>query len=208
VSAANSPPRASRVLACPECDALLHVPYSVIATFRCPRCGAIVVHRVAGGLDRALACYVAAAVCFVLANLFPIVQIEAGGITMRATLAGAAWTLGAEHMALIGLVVAATTILIPALELVCTTAMLWLAEWPRAPDTLRLLFRFSQRLRPWNMVEIFMLGTLVSIVKLEGLASVIPGIGLWSIAAFMLLHAAATHAFDARVFWNEVKVPT
>jgi paraquat-inducible protein A len=199
-------PRVNRVLACPECDALLHVPQGVVASFHCPRCGCAVVRRVDGSLDRALAFYLASALFFLLANLFPIIRIEAGGITLEATLVGAAWALGAERMPLIGAVVAATTILIPALELICTTSMLTLAEWPHAPRVLRFLFRISQRLRPWNMVEIFMLGTLVSIVKLEGLASVIPGMGLWSMAAFMLTHAAASHVFDARVFWNEVKV--
>ena len=197
---------AHRVLACPECDALLHAPHEVIATFHCPRCGCTVVRRVAGSPDRSLALYLAAAVFFVLANLFPIIRIEVGGIALQATLAGAAWALSAERVPLIGVVVAATTILIPALELICTTSMLTLAEWPHAPKALRFLFRASQRLRPWNMVEIFMLGTLVSIVKLEGLASVIPGVGLWSMAAFMLAHAAASHVFDARVFWNEIKV--
>jgi paraquat-inducible protein A len=197
---------ASRALACPECDALLHVPRGVIATFHCPRCSCTVVHRVSGSLDRSLAFYLAAALFFMLANLFPIIRIEASGITLQATLAGAAWAVSAERMPLIGVIVAATTILIPGLELLCTTSMLTLAEWPHAPTVLRFLFRVSQRLRPWNMIEIFMLGTLVSIVKLEGLASVIPGVGLWSMAAFMLTHAAASHVFDARVFWNEVKV--
>jgi paraquat-inducible protein A len=206
VQADPSQPQASRALACPECDALLHVPHTVLATFHCPRCGATVVRRVAGSPDRSLALYLAAALFFTLANLFPIIRIEASGITLQATLAGAAWALSAERVPLIGVVVAATTILIPALELICTTSMLTLAEWPHAPGALRWLFRASQRLRPWNMVEIFMLGTLVSIVKLEGLASVIPGVGLWSMAAFMLAHAAASHVFDARVFWNEVKV--
>jgi paraquat-inducible protein A len=205
VRAAASIPRAPRMLACPDCDALLHVPQEVLATFHCPRCRCAVVRRVAGGLDRALAFYLAAGLFFVLANFFPVVRIEAGGTTGEATLGGAAWALGAERMPLIGVVVAATTILIPALELVCTTSMLSLAEWPHASRALRWLFRVSQRLRPWNMVEIFMLGTLVSLAKLEGLARVIPGVGLWSIAAFMLTHAAASHVFDARVFWNEVK---
>jgi paraquat-inducible protein A len=200
------PPAATRVLACPECDALLSAPRQIAATFHCPRCHCTVIRRVSGCLDRALAFYLAAGVFFILANAFPIVRIEASGITLEATLAGAAWALGAEHMPLVGLIVAFTTILVPALELASTTAMLTLAEWPRSPAALRFLFRVSQRLRPWNMVEIFMLGTLVSIVKLEGLASVLPGAGLWCIAAFMLTHAAASHAFDARVFWNEIKV--
>ncbi|HEY0340957.1 MAG TPA: paraquat-inducible protein A [Steroidobacteraceae bacterium] len=160
-----------------------------------------------GSVERALAYYVAATIFFVTANCFPVVEIKVGGVTVPATLVGAARALWSEHMSLIALVVIATTVVIPAVELFCTTSVLILVETRHPFGTLAAFFRLRQRLRPWNMVEIFTLGALVAIVKLGSLATVVLGIGLWSLAAFMLTHAAAAHVFDPKEFWNEIKRP-
>ena len=58
-----------------------------------------------------------------------------------------------------------------------------------------------QAVRPWVMVEVFMLGVLVAFVKLNGLASVIPGPGLWAFGAVMVLAAAMASAFDHEHVW-------
>ena len=64
-----------------------------------------------------------------------------------------------------------------------------------------LVFRMLQAVRPWGMVEVFMLGVLVSLVKLAHLAGVVAGIALWSFAALMLVMAAITAVFDPRALW-------
>jgi paraquat-inducible protein A len=194
-------------LACHDCDLLLTVPRGAAASFLCPRCRCVVVRRAAGGLDRAIAFYLTSAIFFFLANLFPIVRIEAGGIEVQATLFGAAHELWREHMGLLALAVGMTTLVIPAVEIFCTTAVLVLAETRHPSGTLRLFFRIRQLLRPWSMVEIFVLGALVAIFKLGSLASVVLGAGLWCLAAFMVAHAAASHAFDPRTFWSEIRRP-
>jgi paraquat-inducible protein A len=196
-----------RSIACHDCDALLSVPRRVPATFLCPRCHCVVVRRVSGGLDGALACYLAAGVFFTIANCFPIVRIAAGGDSVQATLIGAVRALHGEHMNLIAVLVLLTTMVIPAVELFCTTSVLLLAESRHPFGPLAYFFRLRQALKPWNMVEILMLGAIVAIVKLGSLASVVLGTGLWALAAFMIAHAAATHLFDPKEFWNEIKRP-
>jgi paraquat-inducible protein A len=54
------------------------------------------------------------------------------------------------------------------------------------------------------MVEVLMLGVLVSLVKLANLAGVVPGIALWSFAALMFVMAAVTAVFDPRDLWARV----
>jgi paraquat-inducible protein A len=51
------------------------------------------------------------------------------------------------------------------------------------------------------MVEVFMLGVLVALVKLAHIASAIPGVALWSLGALMLLIAAVAASFDPRRVW-------
>jgi paraquat-inducible protein A len=205
--ATDRPTTASRPLACGDCDALLSIPTHVAASFRCPRCDCVVARRLSGGLDAALAFYISAGVFFIVANRFPIVQIEAGGITVHATLIEAALALRAEHMTLIALLVILTTVVVPGADLFCTITALIFVKSRHAFGPLADFFRIRQLLKPWNMVEIFMLGALVAIVKLGGLASVVVGYGLWSLAAFIIAHAAASHAFDPQEFWREIKKP-
>ena len=62
--------------------------------------------------------------------------------------------------------------------------------------------------KPWGMVEVFMLGVLVALVKLAHLASVVPGVALWSFGALILVFAAAAASFDAEQAWAKLGVST
>ncbi len=191
--------------ACHSCDALLRLPAVQHSTFHCPRCDAVVYRAgLAKRVDDALALGLAAAVFFLLANSFPIVAIESGGDRSFATLPGASLALYKQGMSFVAFVVAITTLFIPAIELSCTLGMLWFAKFKRS-FSLTFLFRLRKRLRPWSMIEIFMLGTLVAIVKLGSWAHVLLGVGLWSLGIFMVLHAATSHAFEAIEFWSKVQ---
>jgi paraquat-inducible protein A len=64
--------------------------------------------------------------------------------------------------------------------------------------------RTLQYVEPWGMVEVFMLGILVSLVKLTNNFKVIPGIALWSFAALTLLLAATAASFSARDVWDRL----
>ena len=55
---------------------------------------------------------------------------------------------------------------------------------------------------PWGMVEVFLLGVLVSLVKLAHLAEVLPSIGIWAYGALMLLFTALGASFDSRKLWH------
>jgi paraquat-inducible protein A len=128
--------------------------------------------------------------------------IEVGGNKAYATLVGAAAELSAQGMSFVALIVITTTVFIPAVELACSVALLTIARWHGRSSSIGLLFRLRERLGPWSMVEILVLGALVAIVKLGSLASVVLGFGMWSLGAFIVIHAAAAHAFDARSIWG------
>ena len=152
--------------------------------------------------DDALALSVAAALCFLLGNMFPVVALQATGNTTSATLLGASHALYAQDMRSVALVVLLTTIVVPAIDLCCLCALLAVVRAKRSSPFLGVLLRLRSVLRPWSMVEIFVLGALVAIVKLGDLARIVLGIGMWSLVAFMVVSAAATFAFDRTDFWS------
>jgi paraquat-inducible protein A len=201
---ADFPQWHSGMAVCRDCDALIRVSETKPAECRCPRCGCIVGRAASGRLDSALAMYIAAGVCFLMANVFPILTIEAAGNQVNVTLTGAAFALRNQELGVMSLVVLATTVAVPAIELMSAIALLLLVKVRRSTQYIGLFFRVRQSLRPWSMLEIFVLGALVAFVKLGSIANVIAGAGIWSLGAFMVSSAAASHALDQSALWSKL----
>jgi len=138
---------------------------------------------------------------FVIANVFPIFAIEIQGSHSEINLLGAVRSLWDQQMQSISLLVFLTTILIPALELIMMIYLLLPLKFRLIPAGYTHFLRTMQIVQPWGMVEVFMLGVLVSLVKLTSSFKVIPGVALWSFGCLTLLLAAASSSFSARDVW-------
>lgn len=195
----------SSLIACRECDLLqreIMLPAGGQAC--CSRCGAVLYRNKRDSLDRTLAFTVGAAVLFILANVFPVVGLEAQGNRTSTTLFGTVRTLHDQGMTSVAVLVFVTTILMPALDIGAMLYMLLPVRLGVVPKGLPAMFRLIQTVRPWGMVEVFMLGTLVSLAKLSHIASVRPGVALWSFGMLMFLVAAAAASFEAHDLWEQV----
>jgi paraquat-inducible protein A len=71
----------------------------------------------------------------------------------------------------------------------------------RRPAGFALLVRVMQSLRPWGMIEVFLLGVLVAIVKLSSMATVVPGPALWAFMALTVMLTAVL-SFNPGAFWE------
>lgn len=190
------------MMACPECDLLQRPtalkPHSLAL---CPRCRTVLYRPHDDNLDRPLAYTLSAAVLFIIANMYPIVGLELQGQSSSATLIGTVLALHDQHMTMLAVLVGFTTIVVPGLQLAAMSYVLVLLHLGHMPAHLSLTLRALQALRPWGMVEVFILGLLVSLVKLAGTADVVPGVALWSFGGLLLMIAAAVASFDARAIW-------
>jgi paraquat-inducible protein A len=190
------------VIACEGCDALYTRPDlrpGEIA--RCLRCQTELERHPGSQHDRILPLTLACLVLFAIANLFPIVAIEINGAGSRTTLLGAVATLVVEGRALVAALVLATTFLFPLVQLGALFYLLFPRPDPGPPAGFDWLVRSIQSLRPWGMIEVFLLGVLVAIVKLSSMAVVVPGPALWSYVALTLLLTAVL-SFDPRLLWD------
>ncbi|WP_077001658.1 paraquat-inducible protein A [Variovorax sp. KK3] len=167
----------------------------------CSRCGAELDRHAGDQAARVLPLTVASLILFAIANLFPIVEIELQGLHSETTLAGAVLVLGREGMSPVALLVLATTILFPLVQLCILFYLLAPMARERRPAGFDVLVRILQVLRPWGMIEVFLLGVLVAIVKLSSLAQVIAGPALWAFVGLTVLLTAVL-AFNPRTFWE------
>jgi paraquat-inducible protein A len=184
-----------KLVACPECD----LPPGAAA--RCRRCGAPLYRRSRHDADHTLAWLVAAAVCFAVANAFPLVSLEVAGQQTSATLFDAARTLHRQGWTPVAALVIGTTIVAPGLGLAAMLYLLLPLRFGRLAPGFVPLARFVQAASPWGMLEVFMLGIVVALVKLANVASVSPGIGLWAYSALMFAFIAAAASYDGRRIW-------
>jgi paraquat-inducible protein A len=199
----------AQLIACHYCDLLQReIPLKPGCAASCSRCGAVLYRNATDSIERTLAYTLAAAVLFVIANVFPIFAIEIQGSHSTINLLGAVRSLWDQQMQFISLLVFLTTILIPALELVTMIYLLLPLKFRHVPAGVSHVLRMMQVVEPWSMVEVFMLGVLVSLVKLTNSFKVIPGVALWSFGCLTLLLAAAAASFSARDVWERLEKKT
>lgn len=190
-------------IACEHCDWLhQEVKLPVGSQALCCRCGSEL-YRADKSLQALLALCLTSLILLLLANLFPIVTLEVQGQRHASSLLGAVWQLYQQGMGLVAMLVMATTLIFPALELcilsyVCL-GVVWQQHWPAA----RVLMRILSHIRPWGMIEVFMLGVLVSLVKLTHIASIVPGVALWAFGCLTLCMALIL-SFDLRQLWRNL----
>jgi len=193
---------APRLIGCHECDLLQRetdLPDG--GTACCARCGAVLYRRRPRTFDRALVYAVTAAILFVIGNSFPVLGLEMNGDTIETTLYSAGRSLYDQDSRFVAVLVWVTTIVMPGLDIAAMLYLLLPLRLGRRPPGVVPVFRLLHAVRPWGMVEVFILGVLVTLVKLAHLAHAIPGIALASLSLLMFAIAAAASSFDDHEFW-------
>ena len=195
----------SQPIACHECDLLqheIHIPSGGEA--HCCRCGAMLYRSSPGTLDNSLAFALAAAVLFIIANIYPLLGIEIEGNPNATHLFGTVLYLWNHEMRLVSALVCITTIVVPAIEIAMIIYLLLPLRSGTVPNGAPQILRILQNIKPWGMVEVFMLGILVSLVKLKDTSTIIPGVALWSFGGLTLMLAAVASSFNPRDVWTRL----
>lgn len=168
-----------QLIACHECDLLMQreaVPLGQRAL--CPRCGyELEIHR-PHMVRRALALALTALFLYVPANFLPIMNINILGQSGVDTVWGGVKGMFSSNMEGVGILVFFCSMVIPLVKLLCQLFVLLTLRFNVARTQGMALFRWYQHLREWGMLEVYLMGILVAIVKLIGMAELHVGIGL------------------------------
>lgn len=198
----------STLMACHECDTLQRVPALPPGrSARCASCGHVLLRNPKGGLDRPVALYIAALILLVLANVFPFVTMDISGREEMTTILGASVGLYKSGMGELAVVVLITSVLGPAL-LIGSSLYVLLAVRYRLPlPAVRSALAWISHLEPWGMLDVFMLGVLVSFVKLAGMATMHMGLSMYAFIALIFVYAAAAASFEPQLLWQRLGIP-
>jgi len=191
-------------IACHDCDLIHRIkPLPAKGTANCIRCGAVLYKHKPDSLDRTLAFAMAGLILFILANSFPFLGLRIGAQIRETTLITGIYELYVQGMHMIAILVLITTVLAPFIQMMCLFYVLLPLKFGRLPKRLPRVFRFLESVLPWSMMEVFMVGILVSVVKLAKMAKIIPGISLYSFLALIFVLSAMTVSLDAHLIWQK-----
>ncbi|MEN4704391.1 paraquat-inducible protein A [Pantoea agglomerans] len=168
----------------------------------CPRCRSVLTRYEWFGPRESVALCLSALVAFILANVFPLLTLQAQGMLRHTSLLEAVsvtWQqAGMWSVALICLI---TAFIIPLLHVLLLLTSLLMLQRRSVPNAFSLVTRWLHWCSPWSMAPVFLLGVLVSIIKMVGMARIITGTGLWSMALFCLLITLLSR-IDAHTLWR------
>lgn len=196
---------AANLVCCEECD----VVYKRIELKKgekayCLRCGAAL-YKNGRTLEQLLPLVVASLIIFAISNAYPIVQIELQGIRSETTLFGAVLAMFHEGRELVAILVLMTTIIFPLCELLLLLyVLLPVTIFKTQPFGMSIALRIVRVFRIWGMIEVFLIGVLVTLVKLVVMVTIIPGVALWSFAALTVLMVLVV-SVKVNDIWDQVE---
>lgn len=147
----------------------------------------------------------AALILYVPANIFPILRLNMYGATSENTVWQGCVRLFTDGDYVVAVIIFLASMLIPFLKLVglfflVVSTKLHFSRW-KLPRT--WIYRIIEAIGRWAMLDVFVMAVLVSLVKLQRLATVIPGKGLVAFAAVVVFTVFASASFDPQLIWEK-----
>ena len=189
--------------ACHQCD-LIQYDVNLIAGQKalCVRCNALLYKNTALHYNQEIALTISALVMLVIANLFPIATIIVQGQAIDATLFDIIQTLVMQQQILMALLIFITLLLAPVLQVLAMTYLLMQLKWGRPKHHIAHAYKLYLIAQKWVLIDVFMLGMLVALVKLTPIVIVKVNIAGWALTCLIILLTALAQAFDARKIWT------
>jgi paraquat-inducible protein A len=192
-----------KLVACHECDLLMNKPRIEVGQgLECPRCGFELYSLRHKFKTRSLALVLTALLLYIPANFLPIMQLNLLGRTSQDTIWSGVVGLYQSGMQGVALIVFLCSMGIPLVKLFCQLFVLLSIQFRFGRAYGMLLYRIYHHLREWGMLEVYMMGILVSLVKLVDLADLSLGIGLVCFIGLLLVQVWLEITMSPQQVWS------
>jgi paraquat-inducible protein A len=203
----SAPPGTALAASCANCHAcgmLAHLPGDSAHGALCPRCGAALHHRKPGSIQRTWALVIAAAICYVPANVLPVMTVTSLGKTDADTImSGVIYFLMHGDWPL-ALIIFTASVFVPLMKLGLLTFLLISvhrrSSWRPVERT--RMYRLTEAIGRWSMVDIYVVTILVALVRLGNLATIEAGAGAVFFGCVVVITIFAAESFDPRLIWD------
>ncbi|ARS54431.1 paraquat-inducible membrane protein A [Kushneria konosiri] len=201
ITTSSEPSRPLRV--CHECDLVSIVPpLACSESARCPRCQHELMTRKRAPAQHALALAIAAVVALVTSLAFPFISFSASGFDRAISLTDAMTILSTGNYTVLAVVLWMVLLLLPMLYLGMVIVIHGALLLGRRPPRGMLMLRTLRHIEHWMMADVFLIGVLVSLVKILSLASIGFGLSFWAFCLFVVLMLLISRSVDRDWLWS------
>jgi len=167
----------------------------------CRRCHGSLGHG-RQGFKTALPLLLTALVLCAVVQAFPLLGIGLDGLNQEAGVGSGIIALLGHSFAPLAILVLIVSMIAPLFRILANTYVLISLQLGRRTRHLPAIFKLSEKLRPWAMLDVLLLGTLIAVTKLHDIATIEVGIALWSLGPLVLALAILDALLDRRAVWN------
>jgi paraquat-inducible protein A len=196
---------------CASCE-LLHTEPQLPAgtSAQCSRCGAALARRKTDSLTRSWALLIAAVICYVPANVLPVMVVSGPGGSEPDTILSGVMAMFAAGWYEIAALIFFASITVPVLKILSLMFLLVSVQrrWNWRPDERTRLYRIVEVVGRWSMLDMFVVSLSVALVQLGVVANVEPATGAVFFAAVVVLTIFAARSFDPRLIWDGIEEET
>ncbi len=192
------------LLSCEDCGLLSRAAPDHAAA-RCPRCDAVLHFRKPNSIQRTWALVMAAAICYIPANLLPVMTTITPFSQSSDTIMEGVVLLWSPTSWPLSIVVFIASVTIPLAKLIALSYLLITVQRrsTRSNGERTRLYRMVEFIGRWSMLDVFVDTFVVALVQLQPLMSVGPGPGVVFFAAVVVLTMIAAKTFDPRLIWDQ-----
>lgn len=192
--------------ACPDCDLLMpkyEIP--VQHTLHCPRCGKKIYKRVKNSLSKVLALSISGLLLYLPAILLPLMTLKSLGFADSANILESVINFYNNGYYFVSLMVLFSAIIFPCILLSLIFIISINLHRKKYPTSLKKLFRTYLHIEEWAMVEVYLLGIMITIIKMQDTADIYYHSGIFCFAILVLTTLTISTTIDKPLFWQLIQ---
>lgn len=195
-----------KLIACQQCDALYDKPeLKQGQSVKCIRCGSVMAERKVDSIERSFNWSLAGIFLLVPAIVFPIMGVTLAGQYHHASLLDCIIALIERGFFMIAVLVFLFTIAVPVVRLLGAFYISYNFKFNKLKPSLLTFFRAFHHLDNWAMLNVFMLGIVVSMYKLLDDTELSVNMGLLAFILWLVSSTMASAALDQDYIWQELE---
>ena len=158
-------------------------------------------------IQRTLALLVTACLLYIPANLYPIMYTDQLGTTEASTILGGVVLLINLGSVPVAVVIFIFSVMVPSGKLMAMFYLVWTVERHSPLDARQrsIMYRITEFIGKWSMVDVFVVSILVALVHLSGVLVIRPGVAAICFAGVVIVTIVAAASFDSRLIWDSME---
>lgn len=194
------------MIACESCDLLLEsTPITATETGCCPRCGAVVLSPIDNSIDKTLVTSLAGLLFFIPAVFFPLLTLDAMGLQQKGSIIQGFFALYETGFPFVAIILLLTSVLLPLTKHSILFFVSCCLKRQYYPPQLEYCLRLYQHLKEWGMDEVYLIGLMVTLIKVYDMAGVIYEIGFFAFLGLVASTIGLSLCYDHDYYWTLIE---